>query len=100
MGFYIGLTGYVINKDQETLREWISIIPQDKLVIETDAPYMSFKNCRKFEASKKKSKYPNVPSALPLVAAAVVEAGGGSLEEVADYTSANALNFLRAVTRN
>jgi TatD DNase family protein len=98
MGFYIGLTGYVINQRKDNpgvLKEWLSIIPRERLVIETDAPYMGFKNCRKNEPEKKKSKYPNVPSALPFVACAIAEAGGGSVAEVAEYTTANALRFLR-----
>lgn len=98
MGFYIGLTGYVINQsggNPGLLEEWLSIIPRERIVIETDAPYMGFKNCRKNEKEKKKSKYPNVPSALTFVACAISEAGGGSVEEVAEYTTANALRFLR-----
>lgn len=92
-GFYIGITGF-LNKQvdgakviQEILSE--GIIPLDRLMIETDAPYLGFEGCRDsyFEAegeafsglpSKKRKKllkttYPNVPSSLPMVLRAVTE---------------------------
>lgn len=40
--FYIGITGWVCDlKRGEELRECINHIPQDKLLIETDSPYLS-----------------------------------------------------------
>lgn len=41
MGFYIGLTGFVcMDSRGHKLRQSASLIPLDKLMIETDAPYM------------------------------------------------------------
>jgi len=92
-GFYIGITGF-LNKQVDGAREIQEIlsdgiIPLDRLMIETDAPYLGFEGCRDsyFEAegeafsslsSKKRKKllkttYPNVPSSLPLVLRAVTE---------------------------
>jgi TatD DNase family protein len=100
MGFYIGLTGYVLtmNKgdgdgDVDRLREWLEIIPSDRLVIETDAPYLGWPGCRATETKKKKSKYPNVPASLSVICEAVAQASGRSYEEVAASTTRNALTF-------
>lgn len=42
MGFYIGITGIVtLSKRGKPLRQLISSIPADRLLIETDAPYLT-----------------------------------------------------------
>lgn len=42
MGFYIGITGIVtINKRGAALRQMISSIPKDRILVETDAPYLT-----------------------------------------------------------
>ena len=42
MGFYIGITGIVtIQKRGRQLREQVGLIPSDRLLIETDAPYLT-----------------------------------------------------------
>ena len=42
MGFYIGITGILTLKDRGAdLREFSRSIPQDRLVVETDAPYLT-----------------------------------------------------------
>jgi TatD DNase family protein len=42
MGFYIGITGILTLKDRGAgLRELVRIIPRDRLVVETDAPYLT-----------------------------------------------------------
>lgn len=92
--FMIGLTGHVFSLDEAVLVEWLRLITLDRLVIETDCPYMGWKGCRKGEKSKKTSKYPNVPTSLPLIAEHIARVGGFSVAEVAERTSANALNFL------
>lgn len=97
MGFYIGLTGFVIDKGQSQLPEWLRIIPDDRLVLETDAPYLGWKGCRAMEGKRKTSKFPNVPAALPTICEAVAKAKGASYEEVATSTTANALRFFSAI---
>lgn len=94
MGMYIGLTGYILRDfEQSMLAEWLQIIPKNRLVIETDAPYMGFKGCRNLETKKKDAKYPNVPSSLPLVARAVANSSCVSFDEVVSITTSNALRF-------
>lgn len=42
MGFYIGITGIVtIRQRGESLRRMIPLIPPDRILIETDAPYLT-----------------------------------------------------------
>jgi TatD DNase family protein len=42
MGFYIGITGIVTLKERgEFLRRLVPLIPQEQLVVETDAPYLT-----------------------------------------------------------
>jgi TatD DNase family protein len=91
MGFYIGLTGFVVTMDKAVLAQWLDMITLDKLVIETDAPYMGFKGARKSEPKGKDKKYPNVPAALPLVLDAVCEASGWPRQQVIERTTRNAL---------
>ncbi|DAZ95154.1 TPA: hypothetical protein N0F65_009863 [Lagenidium giganteum] len=94
--FYIGVTGFVCKKDRGAeLREIVRHVPLDKLVIETDAPYMGFPKCRQAETSNRKKQSPNVPSALPLVVHAIAQAVGRSPVEIAHATTANARRFLR-----
>lgn len=82
-GYYISISGYIFREEAEAVRQCLqqNIIPLDKLMLETDAPFMGFPGCRDsfldhnsetIQAtltSKKRrklasSQYPNVPSAL------------------------------------
>jgi TatD DNase family protein len=45
MGFYIGITGWICDDRRgKALREAVRLIPSDRLMIETDAPYLTPKN--------------------------------------------------------
>ena len=107
LGCHIGFTGSIF-KDLVAAAELVSAVPKDKLMIETDAPYMGFAGCRdlyidldpaaqSLPAGKrkkmKKQKYPNVPSSLLLVLEGVAKARGEEREEVAAYTTENAKRF-------
>ncbi|MFV3076937.1 TatD family hydrolase [Niveispirillum fermenti] len=41
IGFYISLSGIVTFKKSEDLRETAAIVPMDRLLVETDAPYLA-----------------------------------------------------------
>jgi len=87
-GYCVSVSGYVLRKGEgpEDLRRCLraGVIPLDRLMIETDAPYMGFEGCRasflecepeeKYAGlnGKKRKRlrtaiYPNVPSSLGLV---------------------------------
>jgi len=45
MGFYIGITGWICDDVRgKELREAVKLIPLDKILVETDAPYLTPKN--------------------------------------------------------
>ncbi|KAE8893418.1 hypothetical protein PF005_g17039 [Phytophthora fragariae] len=93
--WYIGITGFICKKQGAALQEMVKHVPLERLVLETDAPYMGFPKCRRAEVSDQKKQYPNVPSAMPRVAQAAATALGRSPQEVAKITRANARRFLR-----
>ena len=90
-GFFISLSGYILKTDEgsQEVRRCLEEgnLPLERLMIETDAPYMGFAGCRSLYLgyneeyvsslnSKKKKRlqqsiYPNVPSSLPQVLSAV-----------------------------
>ena len=107
-GFYIGFTGFICKPSNKEILEASSRVPIDKIMIETDAPYMGFKNCREsyLEAegslenlsTKEKKKllsktYPNVPSALPRVCEVLAQARSMPVENFARHTTDNAKRF-------
>ena len=92
--WYIGITGFICKPQGAALREMLKHVPLNRLVLETDAPYMGFPKCRRAEVSGRKKQYPNVPGAMLLVAQAVASALGRSPQEVAKRTRANARRFL------
>jgi TatD DNase family protein len=71
------------------LYELVKTIPHDRLLIETDAPYLMPKNVSKSELGNVKSRR-NEPCLLPWVLKTVCEARGDCYEELAVQTTANA----------
>jgi TatD DNase family protein len=85
----IGITGWLCDERRGAhLYALLPHIPADRLMLETDAPYLLPRDLR----TKPKSRR-NEPMYLPHVAAAVAAARGESLEQCAAYTSANARAF-------
>jgi TatD DNase family protein len=74
-GCYISISGIVARDtpDAEQVRNALKQCspPADRLLIETDAPYLPFPNCRRFCSVKPKKTSPNVPSAILGVAQAL-----------------------------
>ena len=47
MGFFIGITGWICDERRgKELREAVKIIPLDRILIETDAPYLTPRNIK------------------------------------------------------
>ena len=92
-GFHVSVSGVVCKKERGAeLRRILPLIPLAKLMVETDAPYLGFPNCRAGHPKPKK-QFPNVASALPLVVDAVARAMKLPAADVAAATSANARRF-------
>jgi len=89
MGLYIGVTGWICDERRgQTLKEIVAEIPLDRLMIETDSPYLLPRTL----APKPKSRR-NEPLYLAEVLRVVAEAMQESEEVVAEATTANAERF-------
>jgi len=82
-GYYVGLAGNVTYKDSETARV-LRLMDADRILVETDAPYLSPQPMRGKE---------NAPKNVVHTAAFVAERLGLDDEEVATLTTRNARNF-------
>jgi len=85
-GYHIGITGWICDERRGThLQTLVRDIPADRLLIETDAPYLTPRTLR-----PKPKGGRNEPAFLPHIAAAVATFRGESVEELAAATTANA----------
>ena len=89
MGLYIGITGWICDERRGMhLRDIVAAVPDDKLMIETDAPYLLPRTI----TPKPKTRR-NEPAYLPEVLRVVAEARDQSEEHVAAVTTENAKRF-------
>jgi TatD DNase family protein len=85
-GMYIGITGWLCDERRgQALRDIVSLIPLDKLLIETDAPYLTPRTIRPKPKSSR-----NEPSYLPFIVTEVASITGLDAKEIAWQTSRNA----------
>lgn len=80
LGFHISFSGILTFKNAADLREVAKALPLDRILIETDSPYLAPVPYR--------GKL-NQPAYVPHVAAQIAELRGLSVEAVAEATSAN-----------
>lgn len=91
LGLHVGITGWLCDERRgAALREAVRAVPRDRLLIETDAPYLMPRTLRPRPASNR-----NEPRHLTEVVAALAAARGEDAAEVAAYTSANARALFR-----
>ena len=81
LGFMIGVTGPVTFKKMSQRREMIASIPLEKILIETDAPFLT--------PHPKRGKR-NEPAYVRFVAEKIAEIHGKETREIAEITTANA----------
>ena len=86
MGFYLGVGGVLTFKNAKKLKEVVAYMPADRILLETDCPYMAPTPHR---GERNSSLY------LPLVVKAVSEIKGIPEEEVVAVTEANARRMYR-----
>ena len=86
MGFYIGVGGVLTFKNGKKMKEVVSEIPIEKIILETDCPYLAPEPNR----GKRNSSLN-----LPYVVKAMAEIKGISEQEVIDITERNARAMYR-----
>ena len=86
MGFHIGVGGVVTFKNSRKLQEVVEDIPLEKIVLETDSPYMApvpFRGTR------------NSALNIPYIAEKIAEIKGVPVEKVYETTYANAMEMYK-----
>jgi TatD DNase family protein len=86
-GYYLGFTGVVTFKKSDELRAIAAAAPPDRILVETDAPYLTPEPVRKIKV--------NEPAFVMHVARAVADARNITVEQLDDLTTANALRLFR-----
>jgi TatD DNase family protein len=86
-GYLLGFTGVVTFKNSQPLRDLVRLTPRDRLLVETDAPYLTPEPVRKQKV--------NEPSLVVHTAAAIAEVLGLPVEEVDRITTENVRRFFR-----
>jgi TatD DNase family protein len=81
MGFYFGIGGVITFKNSRKLREAVEYIPVDRILLETDSPYLSPEPYR----GKRNSSLH-----LPYVAEAIAQIKGMTAQEIITITENNA----------
>lgn len=88
LGFYVSFSGIITFKSAADLREVVRFVPLDRLLIETDSPYL---------APVPHRGKTNSPAYVPWVAQQVAEIKGIEVEAVAQATTANFLSLFDQV---
>ncbi len=84
-GYMLGFDGPITYKKSEHLREVVWLTPDDRMVVETDAPYLTPEPMRKQKV--------NEPALVKHVAETVAQVKGWTLEQTDHVTTTNAERF-------
>lgn len=90
LGFHISFSGIVTFKSADELREVARMVPLDRLLVETDAPYLS--------PVPKRGK-PNQPAYVAFTATKVAELRGMTLKDLAAATTDNFFSLFAKAQR-
>lgn len=88
LGFYISFSGILTFKNAQVLRAVAALVPLDRLLIETDSPYLAPVPYR---------GKTNNPSLVPFVAAQLAQIRQRPVEEIAELTSRNFETLFKSV---
>lgn len=87
LDMYIGITGWICDERRgQDLQDSVQLIPDDRLLIETDAPYLLPRTLRPKPKSRR-----NEPAWLTAVLEKVADCRQQSVEELAELTTRNAV---------
>jgi TatD DNase family protein len=90
LGLYIGFTGILTFKKSDALRALAAELPVDRILVETDAPYLA---PGKFRGKR------NEPSYIVETAKVLADIRGVSLEEISRQTTENFYRLFSKVSR-
>jgi TatD DNase family protein len=90
LGFYLGFSGPVTFKKADELREIVSKVPADRIIVETDAPFLAPQLYR----GKR-----NEPAYVKLIAEKIASERDEDFGEIARQTTANAIRLFGAALR-
>jgi TatD DNase family protein len=91
LGLHIGITGWICDERRGLhLREVVKGIPADRMMLETDAPYLLPRDLKPAPKTRR-----NEPQHLPHVARAVASARGQDLETLAREATDTTRRFFR-----
>lgn len=90
MGGYVSFAGIITFKKSQALRDIAAVLPLDRLLVETDSPYL---------APEPHRGKPAEPAYTALTAAKLAEIKGIGAEEVAAATTRNFLNLFSKVNK-
>ena len=91
LGLYVGVTGWICDERRgQHLRELVRMIPLDRMMVETDAPYLLPRDLQPRPAHRR-----NEPRFLPHIVATIAECRDEDVATVANATTRNALEFFR-----
>ncbi len=82
LGLFISFAGMITYKKSEELRKTAKTIPLDRILVETDCPYLT--------PEPNRSRRPNEPSLVVHTAKCLAESIGISAKELAEITTENA----------
>ena len=85
-GYYLSFAGPVTFKPNDALREAAAVCPQDRLLVETDAPFLTPMPFR---------GRPNAPYLVPLTVRAIAAARGEDVDELCAAIAANGRRAFR-----
>lgn len=89
MGLYIGITGWICDERRgQHLRDVVRHIPLNRILVETDAPYLLPRDLKPKPSSRR-----NEPAFLPHIVDVIAQCRGESPETIATASTANAMTL-------
>ncbi len=85
-GAVMSINGMITFKKSDNVRAFNKIIPDDRLLLETDSPYLAPVPYRGHE---------NTPAYIPVIAEYIAKERDTTIEQLAETTTANAMRFFR-----
>ncbi len=90
LGFYISFSGILTFKNAQSIRDAAAFVPLDRILIETDSPYLAPMPYR---------GKTNTPAYVPYVAHELARIKAAPVEQIAQITGDNYFNLFRGATR-